>query len=123
MSQLHRNIFAQIMAGLEPVVETAVAAFVPAGALVVPLIKAGAAAAETALDDTSAAADPSKVLPVDYVSPLPAAAAQPAPAPAPPAADTTGKTGAATAAAAAPLTALDVIAALMQTLQALSTRV
>jgi hypothetical protein len=120
MSQLHRNIFAQIMAGLEPVVETAVTAFVPEGAIIAPLLEAGASAAETALDGNAAPAVVS-VLPPDHVSPLPApapaAAAQPAPAPAP-----SGQTGAATAAAAAPLSAQDVINALLQTLRALQAR-
>jgi hypothetical protein len=115
MSQLHRNIFAQIMAGLEPVVETAVAAFVPEGVVLKPLIEAGATAAETALDGPApAAADPTKVLPADYVSPVAAA-------PAPPA--SSAPAAAAAAPAPAPLSAADVIAALLSTLQALQARV
>lgn len=114
MSLLHRSILAQIMAGLEPVVETAVSAFVPDGAVLSPLLEAGAAAAETALDGP---APPAAVAVAVAAAPAPA----PAPAPLPAPVQSSGLTAAAPA--PAPLTAADVIAALMQTLQALSLRV
>lgn len=126
MSMLHRNLIAAIISGLEPVVEGAVTAFVPGGAAASRLIHAGAQAVETIANEVSGDDAPApavvQVVGTTIVSPFPAAAA-PAPATtAPPSADTTGQTGSTSTAAAPKLTALDVIAALMQTLQALQAR-
>ncbi len=86
MSQLHRNLLAQIMAAIDPVVEAGVAAFVPGAA---PLAKVAMDAAENVADaigggSTEAAAAPAA--PTAAAPAAPVAAASPAPttsAPAP----------------------------------------
>lgn len=110
MSLLHRSLIAQILAGLEPVVEGAVTALVPGGVAIAPLVKLGLDAAENVAD--SVHADPLPVAGTTVNSPLPAAPAPapepvPAPAPAP---------AVVPAPAAEKLSASDVVNALMQTL-------
>lgn len=135
MSLLHRNLIAAIVAGLEPVVESAVRVFVPGGAAAGALINAGAQAVENIADEVGGGDDePAPAAAVvtvagaSIVSPFPAAApAAPAPVAAalPAPVQTSGLSPAAApapAAAGAALSAADVIAALMQTLQALSAR-
>jgi len=120
MSLLHRSLVAQILAGLEPVVEGAVTALVPGGAAVAPLVHLGMEAAENVSDSVSAA--PVAVAGTVVASPLP-----PAPAPAPaaaPAPDAPGKFYAPppAAAPAAALSAADVVSAMLATLTALQAK-
>jgi len=82
MSLLHRSLLARIMAGMEPVVEGAVAALVPGGAALVPLIKAGETALEGVADSVSGTAASGPVTAAAPAAPVPAAPTAPA-APAP----------------------------------------
>ncbi len=83
MSQLHRALLAQIIAGMEPVVEAAVTALVPGGAAVAAAVHVGAEAAENIADAVTggAAPDPAPAAPAPAapVAPAPAAPAAPAP--------------------------------------------
>ena len=109
MSLLHRSVLAQILAAVDPLIETGAAIFNPlagAGAKLVltdveSIVDGSAAAAVTA--STSVAPAPAAAAPV--APPLAPVATSPAPAP------------------AAALSAQDVITALVQTLQALQARV
>jgi pyruvate dehydrogenase E2 component (dihydrolipoamide acetyltransferase) len=92
MSLLHRSLLAQIMAAIDPVVEAGVAAFVPGGAAIAPLVKMGMEAGENVADSVSgggtadAPAAPAPTAPAAPVAPAAAPVAAPA-APAPTVAD------------------------------------
>jgi pyruvate dehydrogenase E2 component (dihydrolipoamide acetyltransferase) len=112
MSLLHRNVLSQILAAIDPLIEVG-------AAVVNPLAGAGAKLVLTDVESIvngTTQAPPSA--PAVVAVPAPAAA----PAPAPVVAPQLSGLAPAPAAAPAPLTAQDVIAALMQTLQALSAR-
>ncbi len=134
MSLLHRSLLAQIMAGMEPVVDAALTALVPGGVAMVPLVNAGLDAAENVSDSVSLVHEtPVAVAGTTINSPLPAAAPAPAPAPvivapAPAPVVAPAPVTAVTAVTAVPvpagekLQASDVVNALMQTLIALQAK-
>lgn len=114
MSLLHRSLIAQILAGLEPVVEGAVIALVPGGVALEPLVHAGLTAAENVAD--SVHADPVAVAGTTVNSPLPVAPVAP-PAPVAPAVEPAPAAPAAVPVPAGEkLQASDVVNALLDTL-------